>query len=126
MFFWGLQVVLSNTYIDYKRHMEVCKLTMQAVLGHYEFHNQVDLTWIDPHKYWPKYYWRTRQHMNGNTREPRLCRKTSPKAKMYEKLTASSLGNGENWEINWITAYIIAQSKLTHIKLVQGANCMCI
>ena len=52
MFIWSFQVLLYNSFFAYKRKVEVCKLSMQAVISHYEFQKQVALAWIFPHKYW--------------------------------------------------------------------------
>ena len=48
MFWWGLQVLLVNTYLIYNR---TCKMNKQKPMSHYEFQKEIGMGCVDPDYY---------------------------------------------------------------------------
>ena len=53
MYFWGIGVLLVNTYISYR---ELCKQEGVKPISHYDFRKEIALAWLNPEKYWPTRY----------------------------------------------------------------------
>ena len=48
---WCLQMLLSNSYILYKKYTKMHDL---EAISHFDFNQQVCMAWIDPDNHWPK------------------------------------------------------------------------
>jgi flagellar biosynthesis/type III secretory pathway M-ring protein FliF/YscJ len=53
IFFWGVGVILVNSYVCYREYMKMMGKKKSEILSHYKFREKIALAWIDPVKYWP-------------------------------------------------------------------------
>ena len=52
MFFWGLELLIINAYVEYRKYHEMHD--RKPPLEHFEFHQKIALAWLHPKAYWIK------------------------------------------------------------------------
>ena len=66
IWFWGMGVLMVNSYVEYLNYMLEQGIDRKAILSHYEFQKDIALAWIDPDTFWPdKYQSKGKQHLSN-------------------------------------------------------------